>query len=583
MEAKEEIRARINIEDVVGEYVQLKRAGRNFKGLSPFSSEKTPSFMVSPDKHIWYDFSSNRGGDVFSFIMEVEGLDFRSTLELLARKAGIDLSLYQTENNKGLTQKKDRLYQALSLATKFYQQNLIASQTAIQYVFVKRHLSKTIVQQFGVGYAPNLADGLTTALTKRGFTTQELREAGLSVTRAGRLGDMFRERMMVPLYDGQGRAVGFVGRLINDQPNAPKYINTSQTLLYDKGRQVFGLHLAKEAIRQNNYAVIVEGNLDVIASHQAGVAQVVATAGTAITEQHLKSLSRLTHDIRLCFDRDPAGIVATERAIGLSSKAGLQLSIVKLPEGYKDPDELIQHDPKLWLDAIQKPQDALEWLLDYYATQHDLTKAEGKRQVTTKALMVIGQLTDPVAREHYVRLVSASTGASVRALNTKLSQLAEPPQIRLKPNKASVLQGSTANLYQDHLLAMAWVHPPLRDSLLKLELNDFEGNIRQAIFGLIHKLGARHADPNQVDGLQSDELRVKIKELELIVEQRYAELDDSLYFVATELSKRVLVAKKTKQKDTLAHEIDEIEDPASRASKNKAYKKLIQEIEHLKH
>jgi DNA primase len=584
MDAKEEIRSRLNIEDVIGDYVQLKRAGRNFKGLSPFSGEKTPSFVVSPDKHIWHDFSSNKGGDVFSFIMEVEGLDFRGTLELLARKAGVDLSLYQAQGDKGLSQKKERLYQALALAVKFYQQNLVANQAALQYVFAKRQFSKEIVQRFGIGYAPNLSSGLTDILIKRCFTSEELHGAGLSVERRGKLGDMFRGRMVVPLCDAQGRVVGFTARLIDDQPGAPKYINTPQTLIYDKGRQVFGLHMAKEAIRRNNYAVVMEGNLDVVASHQAGETAAVATAGTSITEWHLRSLSRLTNDIRLCFDVDRAGIAATERAIGMSSQAGIQLQIIKLPEGYKDPDELIRQDPTEWQRVVQQPQDAMEWLLDYYSAQYDLSKAEGKRQVTSKALDIVGQLVDPVAKEHYVQMVALRTGASVSAIGTKLQQMTEPLDlVKIKPSKAQITQTPKLHLYQDHLLALAWVYPQLRDSLLKLEFNDFEGTTRQAVYGLIHKLDTRQLEANQVDGLQSDRLRVKIKELELIVEQRYATLDDSLYFVAAELSKRVLVDKKTKQKDELARELSDMQDPIQRKTKNKAYKKLIQEIESLKH
>ncbi len=396
MEAKEEIRSKLNIEDVIGEYVQLKRAGRNYKGLSPFNAEKTPSFMVSPEKHIWYDFSSNRGGDIFAFVMEVEGLDFRAALELLARKAGVDLCQFKSGANKDFSQKKERLYQILDLAAKFYQQSMIKSEKAIGYVFKKRCLSKEVVQQFRIGYSPATDDTLLRALLKRGYKEGDLRDAGLVVTRRGRPSDMFRGRMMVPLADRNGRIVGFTARLIDDQPNAPKYINTPQTLLYDKGRQVFGLHLAKEAIRRAGYVVIVEGNLDVVSSHQAGIGQVVAAAGTALTEDHLRSLSRLASDIRLSFDRDKAGIAATERAIGIASKLGLQLSIITTPDGYKDPDEVIQADPQLWLNAIEQPQDAVEWLLDDYATRYDLNTAEGKRVATTKALELIRQLQDPV-------------------------------------------------------------------------------------------------------------------------------------------------------------------------------------------
>jgi DNA primase len=290
-DAKEEVRARLNIEDVIGEYIQLKRAGRNFKGLSPFSGEKTASFFVSPEKHIWHDFSSGKGGDVFSFVMEVEGMDFRQALELLARRAGVDLSVYQSDGSQQLAKRKKRLLAAIELATTYYMQSLLSNPHAQEYIFKKRGLNKKVVQDFRIGYAPDNGEALTGFLAKKGFSGQEMTDAGLT-NRFG--GDLFRGRMMVPLMDGTGQVIGFTGRILTDDPAAPKYLNTPQTLLYDKSRHVFGLSQAKEAIRGANYAVVVEGNLDVVSSHQAEIRQVVATAGTAITEHHLRQLGRLT-------------------------------------------------------------------------------------------------------------------------------------------------------------------------------------------------------------------------------------------------------------------------------------------------
>ncbi|MGB3945995.1 MAG: DNA primase, partial [Candidatus Saccharimonadales bacterium] len=340
-DAKEEVRARLNIEDVIGEYVQLKRAGRNFKGLSPFTSERTPSFTVSPEKHIWHDFSSGKGGDVFSFVMEVEGLDFRAALEQLARKAGVDLSLYDSKQAGEIAQKKRRLIEANELACRYFQQSLLKNQHALEYVFKKRQLSKEIVQEFKIGYAPDEGEAAVRFLTKKGFSKRELSDAGLT-NRFG--GDIFRGRMTVPLMDPSGQVIGFTGRIITDDPKAPKYLNTPQTLVYDKSRHVFGLSQAKEAIRKADFSVVVEGNLDVVSSHQAGIKNVVASAGTALTEWHLKSLARLSHDVRLSFDADKAGLAATERAIPIASQVGVELTIIGLPDGMKDPDELIQHD-----------------------------------------------------------------------------------------------------------------------------------------------------------------------------------------------------------------------------------------------
>ncbi len=585
MEAKEEIRARLNIEDVIGQYVQLKRAGRNFKGLSPFSNEKTPSFMVSPDKHIWHDFSSNKGGDVFSFIMEVEGVDFRSALELLARKAGVDLTQYENKKvDQNELRKKERIYQVLELATKFYQQNLVKSKEAVNYVFARRKLSKEVVLKFKIGYAPN-PSGVAGSIIKRGYDLHDVLGSGLLSRDKRGQWEIFKGRMMLPLADPHGRTIGFVGRIIEDAPNAPKYVNSPQTWVYDKSRHVFGLHLAKESIRRLGYVVIVEGNLDVVASHQVEVAQVVATAGTAMTEYHLRALSRLTSDIRLAFDRDPAGVTATERAIVIASNLGVQLRVVSMPTGFKDPDELIQADPPQWLAIIEQPQDAMEWLLDEYARRFDLTTAEGKRRTTSAVLEIIGKLVDPVEQEHYLGLLAKRTNTSLTAIKAKLFKTTEPSQVKQfkqsKATKAGTI--NTHSKYQDHLLGLALVYPQLRDTLLKLQTTDFIGSLRQALFHLIKKLEDRPFNDDLLERLQSDEFRVKINELQLIVEEKYDQLDDTLYYVASELSKRVLIDTKIKQKDALAKELADAGSETERNAKNEAYKKIVQEIEDLKH
>lgn len=556
MEAKEEVRAKLNIEDVIAEYVQLKRAGRNWKGLSPFSSEKTPSFIVSPDKQIWHDFSTNKGGDVFSFVMEVEGLDFRQTLEMLARKAGVDLSLYDTGSDRGLAKKKTRLYAALDLAAKFYQHSLVANPKVLEYVFKKRGFSKQVVQQFQIGYAPNADDALVKALVKRGFTRHELQDSGMLVQRRGRDTDMFRTRMMVPLHDSQGRVVGFTARLLEDIPDAPKYINTPQTLLYDKGRQVYGFHLAKEAIRKRNFAVVVEGNLDVVSSHQAGVANVVATAGTAMTLDHLKQLARLTNDIRLAFDSDAAGLAATERAIPIAQTAGVRLSIITLPGAAKDPDELIQQDPKLWQEATEESTYVVDWVIEQYANRCDLTSAEGKRTFTTKALEVIRTLQDPVEQEHYLQVLAERAGASLEAIKAKLNKTDEkPPARRLKPMKAEKA-GPDDFAYQDSFLALNWAYNDLRDSLLNMTPQELEGEHRQKVLAYLLERGAKPSPAEVPRSLQSVEVYVKI--LLLKAETRYGQWNSTdRYIEASTLARKIRNEKPKKQREDLRTAIRE--------------------------
>lgn len=465
-DAKEEIRARLNIEDVVGEYVQLKRAGRNFKGLSPFTGERTPSFYVSPEKNIWHDFSSNKGGDVFSFIMEVEGLDFRGSMELLAQRAGIDLSMYSSKNAQENAKKKRRLLEAHQLAARYYQQSLLQNQRALEYVFKKRGLSKEIVQTFQIGYAPDSGDALVQFLGKKGFTRNELSEGGLT-NRFG--GDLFRGRMMVPLMDASGQVIGFTGRIIVDDPNAPKYLNTPETPLYNKSRHVFGLSQAKESIRKSDYAVVVEGNLDVVSSHQAGVTQVVATAGTAMTESHLKALVRLSANVRLGFDGDSAGVAATERAIPIAQTVGVDLTIVTLPEDVKDPDELIQQDPALWQKAIDDAEGVIDWLLTQYTKREDMTAPIGKRRFTTAALQVVGALKDPVEQEHYLQKISGYTDISLDTVKAKLANnTTDEPEKELRPTHVKEEVKADPAAPQDSLLALALIDPAVRGLLTDL-------------------------------------------------------------------------------------------------------------------
>ena len=425
MDAVEDIKNRLSVEDVVGEYVELRRAGRNFKGLSPFSSERTPSFMVSPEKQIWHDFSSGKGGNIFSFVMEMEGVDFRGSLEILARKAGIDLSLYQKGDGK-LRQQKDKSMNTMELATKYYQRSLLENPKALDYINKKRHFNQQTVIDFRLGYSPNTGKALTEFLTKRGIEPEVIKSAGLSAQRYSGLADMFRGRIMIPLCDAQGSPIGFTARLLNDDPDAPKYINTPQTILYDKSRHVFGLHQAKESIRQANYVVVVEGNLDVIASHQAGVTNVAATAGTALTTYHLKTLQRFTNDIRLCFDQDKAGIAAAERSINVAQGIGVQLSIITVPNS-KDPDELIQKDPKTWAKVINEPQYAVDWLIERYKNIYNISTASGKKAFSDVLLQTIAKLQDKVEQDHYLLELANLTGVGESAMRSKLGSLGSSP------------------------------------------------------------------------------------------------------------------------------------------------------------
>jgi DNA primase len=525
MDAVAEVKSRLNIEDVIGEYVQLKRAGRNFKGLSPFTNEKTASFIVSPEKQIWHDFSSAKGGDMFTFIQEVEGLDFKGALDMLARRAGVDIEQFKGSANQTNTQFKNRALEALELATKFYQKQLTANKLALEYLINNRKFSRETLLGWRLGYAPNTGQALTEFLTKHGFERDEMKRSGLVVERYSRLGDMFRARVMIPLCDSRGVVVGFTARLLADEPNAPKYINTPQTIVYDKSRNIFGLHQAKEAIRKTDSVVAVEGQMDVISSHQAGVLNVVASAGTAMTESHLKELKRFTGDIRLCFDADRAGVSATERIIPIAQKVEVNLKVVRII-GAKDPDELLQKDVKSWQKAIDSAVYAPDWLIEHYQNELDLNSAQGKRLFTDVLLTTIKRLRDPVEQEHYLKKIAQLTQTSIEAVQSKLNSNKTEPQQRQRKAKVQpkTLDRNSIEYQklQDHFLAMTLMQSKLRKLLNNCHAEFFTDGPPRAVFKFLSKHPDFSGDPKLAEQLLPVGDYVKIITLQF--EEIYADL-----------------------------------------------------------
>jgi DNA primase len=543
MDAVAEVKSRLSIEDVIAQYVQLKRTGRNFKGLSPFSNEKTPSFIVSPEKQIWHDFSSGKGGDMFTFVMEVEGLDFKATLELLARQAGVDLDQFKQAGpgDKSRSKLKSRAYEALELATRFYQKQLTANHSALEYLLKDRQLSKETLLTWRLGYSPNTGRALTDFLTKHGFTTDELKAAGLTFEMRRRSTDMFRGRIMIPLCDPQGAVIGFTARLLADEPDAPKYINTPQTALYDKSRHVFGLHLAKESIRKEKFTVVVEGNMDVIGSNQTGVQNVVATAGTAMTEMHLKQLKRFSGDVRLCFDADSAGIAATERAIPLAQKVEVQLKIISI-EGAKDPDELARKDVEAWRQAIANAVYATDWLIEHYRQQLDLSTAQGKKAFTDALVSTIRRLNDPVEQEHYIKKIADLTDTSYEAVKAKLgNQGVVATTLRRIRSTPTEVDRYTLEYqkFQDHFLAIMLLHPKLRDLLKDAQASFFTEGARRKLFNFIKENPDFKGENEAVAALQ--ELGDFVKIITLQFEELYADLPfDELKEQASNLKHRLI-------------------------------------------
>lgn len=588
MDAVEEVKSRLSIEDVIAEYVQLKRAGRNWRGISPWTNEKTPSLMVSPEKQIWHDFSSGKGGNMFSFVMEVEGLDFKSALELLARKAGIDIEQYRTAGPRRGGPDKERLHELLELSAKFYQAHFSKNEFALEYVLKTRKFTKETALEWRIGYSPNNGSALITYAKGKGFTEEEIKQAGLSARNyRGGIQDMFRGRLMIPLQDPQGRLIGFTARMLDEDPNAPKYINTPQTVLYDKSRHIYGLHLAKESIRKTKVAVLVEGNLDVIASHQAGVRQVVATAGTALTEQHLKALSRFTGDIRLAFDADKAGVAATERAIPIASKVKVSLSMIDIPSG-KDPDDLIRKDPKLWETAITKHQYALDWLMARYAGVLDISSAQGKREFTDILLPVVRALSDDVERDHYLNAIAEKTGTSREALENKFQKTGTPaPQSRRRnvkiPQDQLDKRAVENKKAQDNFLSLLLMRPTLREFLALISPDMLYSDEARELLEFLNK-NPDFDGKKDTSGVQNIADYVKIEAL--LYEELYQGLElNELHDEAARLQARLVENFVKTKKNELAHELDTADQAATRdlLGQSKKYDELLKQVKGAAH
>lgn len=483
MDAKEDIKRRLSVEDVISGYIEIKRAGRNFKALSPFTNEKTASFMISPDKQIWHDFSSSKGGDIFTFVMEMEGVDFMGAMDILARKAGLDLGNYQRGDGKTAALKK-RLYELMEQAALYYHITLSKNPSALKYLKEDRGFKPDTIRAWRLGFAPSHGSVLYTFLIKKKFTPEEIKRAGLSTQRRGGAGDMFRGRIMIPLMDGQGRIVGFTARLLAEDAEAPKYINTPQTLLYDKGRQVFGLHMAKQQIRKDDFSVLVEGNLDVISSWQAGVTNVVAAAGTALTRDHLIQLSRLSSNVKLAFDQDRAGLEAAVRSIPIAGELDLNLSIVTLGDA-KDPDELIKKDPALWTKAIGGSTYVVDWLVEHMATIHDLSTTPGKRAYSDALVEIIRRLADPVELDHYTGVVAEKLGVGkdsiARKVDSAKNAKTQPKRLPKAPVNTEQ-DGVVRYTFVDTFLGLLLRYPETRDAIAKLSPQlDLGSNERRAV------------------------------------------------------------------------------------------------------
>ena len=440
MDTVEKIKAKLSIIDVVSPYVKLTKAGRNYKGLSPFNKEKTSSFYVNPERGTYYCFSSGQGGDHFEFIQKMEGVDFKGALKILAEKAGVEIVYSGKKEDKG---KKDRLYEAMARAEALYASLLEEEGSAYQYA-LSRGLTKETVKKWNLGYAPEAWRTVLEALSAAGFLIPELIAAGLvkeADEKKGPWYDRFRNRLMFPIKDAAGRTVAFTGRALDPKDQA-KYLNSPETELYKKSEILFGMDKAKDAIRQRGFALLVEGQMDLLHLHQIGFENTVAISGTALTKEHLSLIKRYADNLMLALDSDRAGLNASLKSAIVALKSGMRVKAVRLPQG-KDPADLASEDPK---DFTKRVADALP-IVEFFLAALSETERDSHRLILGAekvVLPLLAAMESPLEREHFVGVTARALGSTPEAIREALVRLPkdvsreEAPQKTGKAPEASV-------------------------------------------------------------------------------------------------------------------------------------------------
>jgi DNA primase len=488
----DEVKQKIDIVDVVSQYAKLTKAGRTFRALCPFHSEKNPSFFVYPEQQSWHCFGAcNTGGDVFSFVMRKQSIDFGEALRLLAQRAGVAMpSKFEPRAEGAESEEKQRLYQTNEAAALYFHNLLLnspAGEKAKSYVLGRGFSPKTIAD-FQLGFSLDSWDALKQHLMNRGYSEAELLTAGLIIkTEGGKTHDRFRGKLMIPIFDVRGRVTGFGARVLDD--SLPKYINSPQTPVFDKSSTLYGINLAKDAIRQQNLAVIVEGYMDVITAHQNGFHNVVASMGTSVTEEQVYILKKLARNIVLVLDADTAGKEAMLRCVGYENILDAELKVSILSRG-KDPDDVIREDVKSWQQLVKEASlPVVDYTFNMITAGLDLNAANDKTLAAASLIPIIAEMKDTVRRAHYLRKLASLTDIDERSLEPELRFELRRVELRLsqerrraKEPKPQALPPLLSSPVEEYCLALLLQYPELRNSARELLPEYFENSENREIF-----------------------------------------------------------------------------------------------------
>lgn len=425
MDTVQKIKDKLTILDVVGQYVKLTKSGRHYKGLSPFNKEKTPSFYVNVERGTYYCFSSGQGGDHFEFIQKMEGVDFKGAMKILAEKAGVEIE-YSGGRSKEEKSKMDRLYEAMASAERFFARSLDEKGSAYEYA-ISRGLTPETIRAWNLGYAPDAWRSLLETLTAEGYSIEELTAAGLvkeADEKRGTFYDRFRNRLMFPIRDSAGRTVAFTGRALSKDDQA-KYLNSPETELYKKSKILFGMDKAKDSIRTRGFALLVEGQFDLILLHQIGFGNTIALSGTALSSEHLALVKRYSENLMLALDSDRAGLAASAKNAHAALMAGMRVKAVRMPLG-KDPADLAKDTPKDFARRVAEAESIVEFFLSVLSGSendpHRLVMAAEKT-----VLPLVAAIRSPLEREHFVGIISRSLGSTPEAVRSAIPKAGSVP------------------------------------------------------------------------------------------------------------------------------------------------------------
>jgi len=576
----DEIKSRLDIIEVIQEYLpQLKQVGANWKTFCPFHNEKTPSFTVSKEKQIWHCFGCSEGGDIFSFIMKMEGVEFVDALRILAKKANVILKKQDSQ----LTSQRTILLDICQLSANFYHQILIKlpqGEIARKY-FAKRKISSPIAKDFQLGFASDSWENLTNFLLNKGFKENEIIESGMAIkstnlSAKNKIYDRFRNRLMFPICDVNENVIGFSGRILEDKKDEAKYINSPQTLIYNKSQVLYGLNKAKQEIKKENLAVLVEGNMDVISSHQAGIKNVIACSGTALTLEQVKLLKRYSSNLALSFDVDLAGQEATKRGIDIAWQQEMNIKIIKLQEG-KDPDECIKKDANIWQKAIKNSQSIMEYYFDSVFLNSDLSKIENKKNAVKILIPIISKIINKIEQAHWLQKLGELLNIDEQILRESIKKnsfnlnLTQKEKNKLPLDEQVLLVEEQNLLLEEKIIGMIFkFHKNLEEIILEFPLDILQNKklfeLAKSFIKDFIKNKEKFNENEWIKGI-SKEMADYFNILIFVIEKDFLDFDFS---IEDEIQKNIFILKK----NILNQELKIIEEKFAKAEEEKDYHQI---------